>query len=52
MDPSMDPNAPKQANWWSKPLAQFAEQNGELPTETQLKAAAIGALFRSLSNEG
>ena len=46
--PPMDPNAAKQANWWDKPLAQFASQNPDAPTETQLKAAAVAALFRSL----
>lgn len=51
MDPSqppMDPSAGKMAHWWDRPLARFAEQNPNLPTETQLKAAAVAALFRSI----
>ena len=49
MDPSqppMDPNAGKQANWWDKPLAKFAEINGDAPTEMQIRAQAIAAIFR------
>jgi hypothetical protein len=49
MDPSqppMDPNAAKQANWWDRVATKFDEQNGDEPTETQIKAAAIAALLR------
>jgi hypothetical protein len=44
----MDPNAAKQANWWDKPVAKFVDQNPNTPTETQLKAAAVAALLRSV----
>lgn len=54
MDPSqppVDPAAAKQA-WWETPVAKFVEQNADEPTPTQIKAAAIGALLRSLGSEG
>lgn len=47
--PPMDPNAAKQAHWWDAPVAKFVEANPEEPTTMQLKAAAIGALLRSLN---
>jgi hypothetical protein len=50
MDPSqmpVDPAAAKQA-WWATPVEKFVAQNADEPTPTQLKAAAIGALLRSL----
>lgn len=49
--PPVDPSAGKQA-WWEAAAAKFAEQNADEPTPTQLKAAAIGALLRSLGREG
>lgn len=51
MDPSQmaaDPNAAKQANWWERAVEKYDSANGTRPTETQIKAAAIGALFRSM----
>jgi hypothetical protein len=53
MDPSqppVDPSAAKQANWWDAPVAKFVQANPEEPTTTQLKAAAVGALLRSLNS--
>lgn len=52
MDPSQppaDPNAAKQA-WWAAPVEKFVAQNADEPTPTQLKAAAVSALLRSLGS--
>lgn len=49
MDPSQpppDPNAGKQANWWDKPLAKFAEQSA--PRDLQDLAAAAKLILRNL----
>jgi len=51
MDPSqppMDPAAAKQANWWDKPLAKFAEEQPDEPTSIQNLAAAAGILLRNM----
>jgi hypothetical protein len=54
MDPSqmpMDPNAPKQANWWDvgRPVDKAVHSNPDAPTDLQTKAAAIAALCRSMT---
>lgn len=52
MDPSQMPVDPaaagKQANWWDKPLAKFAEENPNEPTALQNLASAAGLLLRNM----